>query len=406
MLHKSLNSFLALKRYCENEHFKGWDPYDGLDSKIFQSIPLLRQFSLPRLLIIQAFKRLPVSLRPLFLVPRKYNAKALALFLQGYCNLYTCVEADPQIALTLGTKGELRRRIDELAALLIEHQSEGYHGACWGYGFDWQSKAFFLPRHTPTVVVTSFAVEGLLSAYEITKCEAYLTKALSAADFILLDLNRMPKKGGYMFSYSPLDRRAVYNASLLGSKTLSLIYHYTQDITLKKAAYASVRSVCDRQNTDGSFPHSDQIGNKWRDNFHTGFKLESLSYYQKYCKDASFSRHLKSGYVYWLENFFIPGKGMAKYYDTDNENGVIDLHCIAQAIPTFYKMEELGNQVRLVDKLLESAINDMQHKEEGYFYFQKKGKRINRIPYMRWPNAWMFYGMSYWILFNTMHGKY
>ena len=28
-----LTSFKKLKQYCEDEGFKGWDPYDGLNSK-------------------------------------------------------------------------------------------------------------------------------------------------------------------------------------------------------------------------------------------------------------------------------------------------------------------------------------------------------------------------------------
>ena len=34
------SSFLKLKSYCEAENFKGWDPYDGLNSKVFQALPL------------------------------------------------------------------------------------------------------------------------------------------------------------------------------------------------------------------------------------------------------------------------------------------------------------------------------------------------------------------------------
>ena len=30
-------SFLALKYYLEAQNFKGWDPYDGLYSKVFQA---------------------------------------------------------------------------------------------------------------------------------------------------------------------------------------------------------------------------------------------------------------------------------------------------------------------------------------------------------------------------------
>ena len=31
-----INSFQKLKSYCEAENYAGWDPYDGLNSKIFQ----------------------------------------------------------------------------------------------------------------------------------------------------------------------------------------------------------------------------------------------------------------------------------------------------------------------------------------------------------------------------------
>ena len=225
-----LYSFLKLKQYCESEHFKGWDPYDGLNSKVFQAIPFLKHSALCRLVVIQGFKRCPINLRSIALVPKGYNAKGIGLFLSGYCNLYHTVKNKPELEQALGSKASIGDRINELAELLIQLQSKGYSGACWGYDFDWQSKAFFLPANTPTVVATSFVVEGLLSAYEITSNSRYLDCALSSADFILKDLNRIPKPNdSFMFSYSPLDHRAVYNATLLGSKTLSLIYRYTKN---------------------------------------------------------------------------------------------------------------------------------------------------------------------------------
>lgn len=391
------NSFSILKSYCEKEQFNGWDPYDGLNSKVFNAIPFLNKSSFMRMVVIQVFKKLPLNLRRIAMVPKMHNAKGLGLFLSGYCNLYTSVESNASLSNKLGSKEELLCRINEIATLLLSMQSKGYHGACWGYTFDWQSKAFFLPIHTPTVVATSFVVEGLLSAYEITKNEEYLKVALSSADFILNDLNRIEKKNGFMFSYSPLDDRAVYNATLLGSKTLALIYKYTKNEEYKNAARASAQAVCDEQNADGSFPHSDQVRNQWRDSFHTGFKLESLALYQQCCHDDSFNDNIERGYKYWIENYFIPETGLAKYYDTSTEKDTVDLHCVAQAIPTIYKLGKVNdNSRKLMDKILDWAIINMQSKD-GYFYFQKRGNSINKICYMRWPNAWMFYGMSYYI---------
>ena len=282
-----------------------------------------------------------------------------------------------------------------MANLLIKLQSKGYSGACWGYNFDWQSIAFFLPDKTPTVVATSFVAESLIKSYEVTGSQLYLDTAISSAEFIKKDLNRIAKSRGFMFSYSPLDNRAVYNATLLGTKTLSMIYKYTGDTSCKELAFQSALAVCDEQNDDGSFPHSDQIRNKWRDNFHTAFKLESLSYYQNLCSDGTFGSNIEKGYTHWINHFFDRESGIALYYE--NNYRLIDLHCAAQSIPALYNLSKFTEEYKLASKILEWAIVNMQD-VKGYFYFQKKYNLIIKIPYMRWPNAWMFYGMSYFIL--------
>lgn len=393
MNYKILDSFTKLRKYCEAEDFKGWDPYDGLNSKLFQSMPFFKKSALCRLIVIQGFKRCPINIRHIALVPKGYNAKGIALFLSGYCNLYNAIEKGKDVGVS---KQDCLDKINYLAELLISLQSKGYSGACWGYNFDWQSKAFFLPRYTPTVVVTSFAVEALLSAYEISKNNIYKSCALSAKDFILNNLNRIEKGENFMFSYSPLDNQAVYNASLLGSKTLSLIYSYINDDKILDDIFRSVKAVCNMQNQDGSFPHSDQVGERWRDSFHTGFKLESIATYQKYCNDYSFNKNIEIGFAYLINNYFDHSNGLAHYYDR-GMRGAIDLHCAAQFISTLFKLEKFGRNSKLADKVLVWAINNMFNEKYGCFYFQKNDTNINKNIYMRWPNAWMFYGISYYI---------
>ena len=75
-MHKVINSFRLLKEYCENEGFKGWDPYDGLNSKVFQALPFLKKSAICRLVVIQGFKRCPVNLRRLALVPKDIMPRA------------------------------------------------------------------------------------------------------------------------------------------------------------------------------------------------------------------------------------------------------------------------------------------------------------------------------------------
>ena len=237
-------SLQKLKSYCEQAHFKGWDPYDGLNSRIFQALPLLKKSALCRLVVIQGFKRCPVNLRQIALVPKEYNAKGIGLFLSGYCNLYKAVLAHPEWATTIGKPEKIKEQIDELASLLTSLQSKGYSGACWGYNFDWQARRLFLfPKYTPTVVATNFCATALMEAYEISGNKGYLDTALSAARFVLEDLHRTPYRDGFLFSYSPLKGNdTVFNASLLGARLLSYCYHYTQNEEYRRLAAQTIQA--------------------------------------------------------------------------------------------------------------------------------------------------------------------
>src|SRR5258708_3453315 len=68
-----------LYAWCAARGFAGFDPFDGLNSRIFQATPF-KNYRLPRLMFTQLIKRSPVNLRPLLLVPPGVNAKAIALF--------------------------------------------------------------------------------------------------------------------------------------------------------------------------------------------------------------------------------------------------------------------------------------------------------------------------------------
>ena len=120
-----INSFKKLKSYCEKEQYKGWDPYDGLNSKVFKALPYFKKRAFWRLCMIQAFKRNPINLRRLFLIPKDYNAKGIGLFLQGYCNLVKAVKVHPELAKEFGTEEELKSKVNEVAELLITLQSKG-----------------------------------------------------------------------------------------------------------------------------------------------------------------------------------------------------------------------------------------------------------------------------------------
>ena len=389
-------SFFALKDYCEKEHFKGWDPYDGLNSKVFQAIPFLKHSALCRLVFIQGFKRCPINLRSIALVPKEYNAKGIGLFLSGYCNLYHTVKNKPELEQALGSKASIGDRINELAELLIQLQSKGYSGACWGYNFDWQARRLFLfPKYTPTVVATNFCATALMEAYEITNNSMYLDLALSAADFITKDLHRTPYHDGFIFSYSPLSGNdSVFNASLLGSRLLSYCYHYTHNEVYRDLAEKSIQACCSSQRSDGAWVYGMLPIQNWVDSFHTGYNLDALIAYQELTGDRKYQAYIEKGFNYYIENFFTPD-GTPKYYD--NRTYPIDIHCPGQLLITLSRLHKMDVYGSLVDKVLDWTIRNMQDKK-GYFYYQLKPGISSKISYMRWSNAFMFHAISCYLL--------
>lgn len=376
-------SFDKLEHYCREEDFKGWDPYDGLNSHLFQSIPIISKTRIARLIWIQTFKRSPVNFRKMLGVKKDYNSKGLGLFLSAYCNMYNKNSACSSL-----------EDIEFFSKKLIELQNKDWSGSCWGYNFDWQARAFFQPKNTPTVVATVFNASALLDAYEITKDENLLKTARSSCDFILNDLNRTYSKStNFAFSYSPLDKSVVFNASLLGSRLLARVYHFTAEKKLLDEAKKSVDFCCSYQKPDGSWTYGTLPFHKWIDNFHTGYNLECISDYMQFSNDSSYNEQLKAGFNYYVNTFFT-NEGIPKYYN--DSIYPIDIHAAAQFVITLVKLDKFEEQKKLLDKVIGWTIENMQS-QKGYFYYQLNKFFSSKIPYMRWAQAWMLYALSTYI---------
>lgn len=388
--YKSLikSTTLKLVNYIENESYKGWDPYDGLNSKFFRKLNFNR-FSFFRLAWIQLFKRNPVNLRNLFLISKGYNSKGLGLMISGYSKLLLARKEKPEL---LEEIDELENKINNLCEILITMKSKGYSGACWGYNFDWQARGgLFFKANTPTVVATTYAAYGLFDAYEATGVKKYLDVALDSVNFVLKDLKRdYRSSGSFLFSYSVgFGNNTVYNASLLGSKLLAKAFSYNNNNKLLEVAKGSVDAAIEAQLEDGSWVYGELKIQSWKDSYHTGFNLESLNEYYKFSKDEDVIPVIKKGFNYYINNFFTDS-GIPKYYH--NNIYPIDIHSPAQLIVTLVNLEKFIENRILANKVITWTIKNM-YDEKGYFYYQKKKYFKSKIPYMRWSQAWMMHSM-------------
>lgn len=382
-------AFNRLRGYCENEGFAGWDPYDGLNSKVFKALPLVGRSALARLVWIQLFKRNPVNLRRPALVPKERNSKAIGLFLHGYCNLH-------RIGGSLAEGA--RERIEELGEALLQMATPGYSGMAWGYNFPWQCRREFLfPKGEPTVVATQFCASALLEAYDITGREDFRDAALSSARFVLDDLHRTPVGDGELLSYSRMPGNdTIYNASLLGSRLLMLCRAYgaPDGDELLRVARSSVAAACSMQRPDGAWTYGVNAATQWVDSFHTGYNLDALHTYTELSSDDTFRPNLERGLAYYTSRFFLPD-GTPRYYDT--RTYPIDIHCPGQLFVTLSRLGRWREHRALAKSVMAWTLGRMQS-PRGYFYYQLKRGISSRIPYMRWSDAFMFAAMSHYLL--------
>lgn len=352
--------------WASSRDFAGYDPYDALSSPALAAFHRLlgRPFGIA---VTQINRRSPVNLRPLFGIRPAVNAKGIALFLAA--------------ATRTGRSDEARALSERLRGMV----SPGWGVPCWGYPFPWRARAFYLPAGTPTVVATSFAAEALLDAHALLGDPGDLEAALGACRFVLERLHRTEDATGACLSYSPLDRSAVYNASILGARLLVRAGTAASRPDLLAAAEPLVRYVLARQRDDGSWAYGEAAHHQWIDSFHTGFVLGALDVYARAAGDAASAAAVNRGASLYARAFFGP-RG-EPYYFADRHHP-FDVHSAAQALITLTQLAPAQPVLgELADRVLAFFLERFVA-EDGHFRYQIRRTHTVSIPYMRWSQAW------------------
>jgi hypothetical protein len=317
-----------LHEYGTARGWRGYDPYDGLNSPLARVLP----GKLARQAWTQLHRRSPINLRPLCGIAPTLNAKTLAL-------------------AALGSRDD--KLLDELEKL---RTPEGG----WGYPFDWQSRAFFAPRGTPNLICTVLAARAY-KRWGRTCDVSFIEKQLLRE-----------REGERWIAYVPQTDAQVHNINLLGAALLGR----------RDCLEFSVK----RQRADGSWPYGEAANQQWIDNFHTGYNLVALKEYEDGTGDHSFADSAERGYAFWERTFWHADGAPRYYHDGDYP---WDTHCTAQGIVTYLAF---GNVEKAV-LLAHWAVENMWDKA-GFFWYQRGRRSTNRISYMRWTQAWMYYALA------------
>lgn len=377
-------SFFKLINWVESEKYRGWDPYDILNSWL----PFNMFGSWGPVIATQIHKRNPINIRPLIGIKKGYIPKGVGLFLKAYCNLYRL------------TKDEVYL---EQAATLYEwlrnNYSRGYSGYCWGINFPWASPGDYKKAYIPSVVVTSVVIDGIYEYFKITNFDEAKYVIMSAAEYVLDDIPVTTWDEGISYAYTHKDKGVCYNASLHAAEVLVRAKTLGADID-DMLILEAVNYIVSRQKGDGSWYYSyDPAKDNERKqiDFHQGFILVSL--YNIMCmlhlNNISYKESILKGLnFYWNKQFHSSGRSywrLPKKYP-------VDIHNQSQGVITFSILSGLdSNYLSYAEKVLSWTIDNMQAKR-GYFYYRINPFFIDRTPYIRWGQAWMLLAFSEFML--------
>ena len=374
-----LESIGRLSDWLEKNDYRGYDTFDGLSSKLARPFTFNNKFLL--ITLQQGVRRFPINLRPLLGIAKGHSTKGMGFIAKGFMRLN---EATGDAAWQ--SKAEFALQ------WLIENESPGYSGACWGNHFDYQSRSFHIPKGVPTVVWTSLIGHAFLDAYQHFQNEAYLQVAVSACEHILRDLDTYADGKGACISYVPTENQPVHNANTLGASLLARTYAYTRNESYRALAEKAMQYTAQYQRADASWFYAERSNAHWVDNFHTAYVLDSFKYYIESTGDNRFLKNMSSGYEYWKKTFFL-SDGTPRYYDY--KTLPLDIQCCSQAIDTLAFFHDRDPEsLSLALKVANWTIEHMQDRT-GYFYYRRYAPWVvNRTPTLHWGQATMFCALA------------
>jgi len=233
-------SISLLSDWLEKNDYKGYDTFDGLSARFLR--PFTFETKILRITLQQSVRRFILNLRPLLGIKKSRSSKGMGFLARGFLRLYRATGDDVW-----------REKAEFALQWLIENQSKGYSGACWGNHFDYQSRGFYLPKGTPTIVWTSLIGHAFLDAFEHLNKDEYLQIARSSCEHILRDIEAFPYGEAVCISYVPgLDSR-VHNANTLGASLVARTFSHTGDKACRDLAERALLYTARCQRPDGSW---------------------------------------------------------------------------------------------------------------------------------------------------------
>jgi SAM-dependent methyltransferase len=373
-----------LLAWLDANGWDGYDPYDVQDWLIQQARAGKAPSRKRQRELLARNERDPMGVRAELGIATKRIPKGLGLLAAARVRLYKAT-ADPS-------------HLEEAARIadwLLDNPSRGYGNLCWGYPFDWQS-VIFIPKDTPSAVVSTAAGDGLWELYTVTRDAKYLDACVSICRFLTENLRcgDMGEKG-ICFSYTPIDDYHVHNANLFAGEFLARIGREIDDEAWRKLGERTADYAISEQNDDGSIFYWGRVQNDYAprklDHYHSGFEIRCLWRLWQHLGLDKLRRAWKRYLSFYLKSFRLPD-GTPKI--RPDAPYPVNIHGAAECVLMLSMLSREAPE--LLDEAGRSllwTIDRMQTDDGSFAYTWGPDGRID-APYLRWGQAWMLRAMA------------
>jgi len=261
-----------------------------------------------------------------------------------------------------------------------------------------------ITKSTPNVVTTYFVADLYFQLYMKYKNSEYQIYFKDVVENLVATIPYFEKSATEIcFQYTTVSKYHVHNANLFFAELLvKYIYMYKNNENTTKYKKLIIRSLNyslnDFKKTSTYFYAGEETRNTQIDNYHTGYVLRSMEQIKKYGSDYINIQNLdvEIGKLlsFYLNNFIINGKYIYKY-----KLKTVEAHSLAESILIFSIFRD-----RIPEKTLHDYLNKI-YKSINLLYHG--GKFINKattflgipiikdkLDYIRWSQAWMFYSIA------------
>lgn len=312
--------------------------------------------------------------------------------------------ADGQLALAflnLYRSTKEKKFLEKAARLgeeLLQYSIPGYSGKCWGYPFDWQNNRGLWRKNTPYITCTPYCFEAFIELFDTTGEERHLDTARSIAKFVYADLKDTPAgKDATAASYSPLDETKVVNASAYRAWVLFEAAARFNVPEYKEKAQRNLNFILQAQRSDGAWLYAvEGKGEGFIDHFHTCFVLKNLFKINQRLKNPVVTTAVRNGFDYYRKHLFY-ADGLPKGFAIQPRTQIVklEMYNFAESITLGALLrDEIPGALAMAEELA-TILFEKYQLAEGYFVSRVyRGGIRHTFPFLRWPQAQMFYSLT------------